>query len=360
MNKTTKKSIGFLVIILVVVLLALPKLKTIWADSPKKENTSGNKNTNSGVPVSGLIVRVDTVASNLSIAGEVLPDEQVELRPETSGRVTAINFKEGSAVKKGQLLVKINDAELQAQLSKLISDKKTAKARFERSEKLLSKEAISREEYEAIENEVYSIDANIKNLKAQIAKASIYAPFDGTIGLRYISEGSYVTPQTKISDITRISPVKIQFAIPERYSDKIKKGMQISFFTQSSLTPYHATVYATEPHIDAISRSLQMRALYPNKKNEILPGTYVQVKLSLQEDRNVILIPTEALVPTANKNFVYLNKNGKAQPQDVITGIRTDSEVQILGGLNSGDSVITTGIIQLHPGTPINFSIRQQ
>lgn len=359
MSKTGKRTLTYVVIVAVIILLAIPKLKGLWSKDENIKNQS--KAADKTLNVDAVVIAHDTLNHELNISGNILPDEQVDVKPEITGRITQIAFDEGKKVHKGQLLVKLNSADLLAQLSKLESDRQTAADKLGRDKKLLTKEAISKEEYENDANNVAGIEANIKNLEAQIAKTSIYAPFDGTIGLRSVSVGSYVSPTMKIATITRINPVKLDFYIPGQYAYKMRPGVNVKFGVEGETdTTFTANVYAIEPHIDVSSRSLEVRAIYPNKKNELYPGAFAHITLPLDKNDRAILIPNNALIPNANGAMVYLYKNGEAQPQQVKTGLRTDLDIQILDGLEADDTVLVSGIIQLKPGAKVDVNILKQ
>jgi membrane fusion protein (multidrug efflux system) len=359
MNKTGKRTITYLVIILVIILLAIPKLKGLW--SKDKDKQADAKPAAQTQVVDAMVITQDTLNHVLNLSGTVLPDEQVDIKPEVAGRIIKINFEEGSRVRKGQLLIKLNNADLLAQLSKLESDKQTAADKLDRDKQLIAKEAISKEDYENDANNLAGINANIKNLQAQLAKMEIYAPFDGTIGLRLVSEGSYIspTPTMKIATLTRINPVKVDFFVPGQYAYKIQNGQDVHFKVQGAQdSAYTAKVYAVEPHIDVTSRSLEVRAIYPNKHNELYPGAFAQIDLPLDKTDEAILVPNNALVPNAKGAMVYLYKSGQAQPQQVSVGMRTESDIQLLDGVKPGDTVIVSGIIQMKPGVKVSVNIK--
>ncbi|OKL41839.1 efflux RND transporter periplasmic adaptor subunit [Pontibacter flavimaris] len=306
------------------------------------------------VTVDVYVVSPGAFQNRISTTGTVLPNEEVELRSEISGRVTGINFKEGTHVKKGQLLLTVNDAEMRAQLQKLESNQKLYRDMEERQRTLLEKEYISAQEYDQVSNQLATATADIQALKATLAKAYMRAPFDGVIGLRQVSEGSYVSATTPIARIVDISPVKIDFAIPGRYSQQVEAGDRITFTVEGMPQVYEASVYAVQPGIDPATRTLQVRALYDNKKEEVKPGAFVSVSLSLQDSDDAILIPTEAIIPEATGHKVYLSKNGKAISKMVKIGQRSETMIQITEGVAPGDTIIRSGILQLRDGSNLN------
>jgi membrane fusion protein (multidrug efflux system) len=197
------------------------------------------------------------------------------------------------------------------------------------------------------------VRADVELIKTQIDKTEIKAPFDGVIGLKNVSEGSFVNTSTVIATLQNINPVKIEFSIPEKYSGMVKSGDSIQFEVVGTNEKHTARVYAIEPKIDPLTRTLRMRALYSNPKRNILPGSFANVELVLRKIENALMVPTNSIVPELKGQKVFLYKNGSASPQSVETGTRTDTTVQITSGLNENDTLITSGILQVRPGMPV-------
>lgn len=323
--------------------------------SPEKVVNKSNKNGNKALNVNALIISTQAMTDDIYTNGDLIPDEEVDLSFETSGKITDINFTEGSTVQKGQLLAKINDRPLQAQLKKLQAQLKLAEDRVFRQNALLVKDAVSKEAYEQVKTDLASLNADIDLIKANIQQTELRAPFDGIIGLRQVSVGSYASPTTIVAKLTKISPLKINFSVPERYAKEIKKGTRLTFSLDGYLKDFDATVYATESKVDPASRTLSVRALYPNTGTKLLPGRFASIKIKMHEIPNAIAIPSEAIVPEMGKSKVYLYKNGKSMPVEVKTGLRTDTQVQIINGLHVGDTIITSGTLQLRTGLNITL-----
>jgi membrane fusion protein (multidrug efflux system) len=222
-----------------------------------------------------------------------------------------------------------------------------------REKSLLDRDAISQESYDQIQTDVQSINADINLIKARISETELRAPFDGIIGLRYLSEGSYATPSTKIAKLIKTSPIKIEFSIPEKYASEIRIGYPITFSIDGSNTIFKASVYAIDPKIDIDMRTIVLRALYPNKDEELKSGRYASITLELSRIDNAVSIPTEALIPEMEGEKVFIYKQGKAQTVKVKTGLRTEAKIQITDGLKFGDTLITTGIMQLRQNLPV-------
>lgn len=305
--------------------------------------------------VNGQIIKPHLITDQLFVSGKLMPDEEVDLSFEASGKIIDINFTEGSSVKKGQLLAKVNDSQLQAQLARLEAQMPLAEDRVFRQNALLQRDAVSKEAYEQVKTELATLHADIENVKASIAMTELRAPFDGVIGLRQVSTGAYASPTTVIAKLTKITPLKVEFAVPERYARQIRKGTNLTFKIEGKLEEFKAQVYATESSIDPETHTLTVRAIYPNHNGLLLPGRYADVSLKQEEISDAIAIPSEAIVPEMGKNKVFVYRSGKAYPVDVEIGIRTEAEIQIVKGLSAGDTILTSGTLQLRTGMPVTI-----
>ena len=316
---------------------------------------STKSNTRKALNVNAVVIKPQLLTDEIHISGNLIPDEETNLSFETSGKIVEINFEEGREVRKGQLLAKVNDRALQAQLLKLESQLKLAQDRVYRQSALLKKDAVSQEALEKVETELATLKADIELVKSNIAHTELRAPFDGVIGLRQVSLGQYASPNTIVAKLTRISPLKVEFAVPERYAGDVAKGTNLTFRVEGKLKDFSAKVYASESKIDPATHTLPIRALFPNTNGELLPGRYVSVTLKRREIENAIAVPSQALVPEMGRDLIYLYKNGKAEPSVVTTGMRTEGEVQILNGLSLGDTIIVSGILQLRKGLTVTL-----
>lgn len=311
----------------------------------------------SALTVNGIITKAENFSNSLSIAGTIEANEQVDIRSEISGLVTEIQFNEGSTVSKGKVLLKINDLELQAQLSQALTKQKLAQETEYRAAKLLEKEAISKEEYDVALSEFRSLQSQTQLIRAQLSKTLIRAPFSGKIGLRTISAGEYITPSSNIARLVSINPVKILFSIPEKYAGTIKLNTSISFTVAGSKNKYTGIIYAIEPEINMSTRTLQLKAKASNSNEDLLPGSFAKIDLPLSNIKDAILIPTQSIVPVLKGKKVYISSNGKAKEVLVETGTRTEESVLVLSGLSIGDTVLTTGIMSLKEAMPVNVKV---
>ncbi|MCB0766753.1 MAG: efflux RND transporter periplasmic adaptor subunit [Flavobacteriales bacterium] len=291
--------------------------------------------------------------------GSLLPNEEVELRSEVSGRVTHIGFEEGRKVSAGQVLVHINDDDLQAQLRKAEANLKLATDAATRQEQLLAVKGLSQEAYDAAVAQRIGMQAEVDNLRAAIAKTTIRAPFSGTIGLRSISEGGYVSPTGVIARLAQTDPMKLDFAVPERYALHIKPGMQVAFTLEADTMRYTAEVYAVEPSVDASTRTVKVRARTQNPLGRLVPGAFAKVEVRLATITDALTIPAEALIPDIQGQKVMVMKDGKAKSVRVDVGIRTENEVQLISNVQPGDTVITSALLAVRDGMPLRPAARK-
>ncbi|HJS01273.1 MAG TPA: efflux RND transporter periplasmic adaptor subunit [Flavobacterium sp.] len=311
------------------------------------ENSKDKSDKKSTINVNGIVVKPQTFDNNLSLSGSIEANEQVEIRSEVSGIVESINFKEGSNISKGQLLFKVNDSELRAQLSQANTKEKLAAENERRAKLLLQKEAISQEEYDVARAEYASTKAQSQLIKAQIAKTSVRAPFSGKIGLRNISVGTYITPAILVTNLVNLGKLKITFSIPEKYANQVINNTEFSFSVTGTKEKFKAKIYAIEPSVEIATRTLQVRAITENKDGKLFPGTFADVELPLAVIKDAIVVPTEAVIPVQNGKKVFISENGKAKEIMVETATRTDASLLILSGLKAGDTVITSGVMAL-------------
>jgi membrane fusion protein, multidrug efflux system len=354
MNKRIRFYITLVVILAIIVLIAYPKIRPLFSNDDQGQPVAFAPQQRS-LNIDALVVKPRRLVEVINSSGTLIPDEQVDLSFETSGKIVGIFFDEGTKVTKGQLLAKINDRPLQAQLLKLQAQKKLSEEREFRQRSLLSRDAISQESYDQAVTELQSIEADIMLLEARIAETELRAPFDGVIGLRHVSEGAFVNVNTQIARLIKNDPLKIEFAVPERYSGEIRPGFPINFTLDGYAEPFTARVYAVDPKVDASTRNIVVRALYSNPSERIKPGRFVSIQLELSEIDDAIAIPSEALIPEMEGDRVFVYRSGRAHSIVVTTGLRTEDDIQIVSGLQDGDTLVTTGVLQLRQGLALTI-----
>lgn len=319
----------------------------ISACTQKKQEMAQQGAAPRPIEVNAVVVVPKMLENKIFSTGNILANEEVEIRAEVPGRIVSINFQEGSLVRKGDLLVKINDSELQAELKKLVLDEKLALDDVYRKEKLLEMKAVSQEELDISRSQLGVIQAEIELVKAQLDKTGIFAPFSGRIGLRYASPGGYISSSMLIARMQQTDPVKIDFTVPEKYITRIKQDMEIQFMVDGNDSIFTGKVYAIEPRIDQSTRSSSVRARCTNPGGILTPGAFAKVNIILEKIPDALVLPSDAFIPDIRGEKVMVCRNGKAVSAYVTTGIRTESEVQIVEGINQNDTVILSGLLQV-------------
>lgn len=361
MGKTTKRIITVTIILLIFAGLAYPKIKPLFS-SPSSTDDGGDtaRQNTSTMSVEAVELDYETLEDRIFSSGSVEANEMVELSAEAAGIITGIYFEEGSEVEEGQLLVKINDSELQAQKQRALFRLNLAEQREERQRRLLERGGISQDDYDATLNELNVLRAELQLIEAQIDQTEIRAPFTGIIGLKYVSVGAYITSTTRIASLQEIDPVKIDFSIPERFLTRVNSGDRIQFRVQGADSTFIGEVYAIEPRIDTQTRTLQIRAISDNPGRLLYPGAFANITLIMDEIDNALMLPAISVIPELNAQKVFVERDGKVEEVRIRTGIRTSERVQVVEGLQRGDRVLTTGLLQVRPGMDIEISQLQK
>lgn len=346
-------------IIIISVVVALFLFKIIFLDDDNisaSEAKSASKSTGktSGIEVDIYIAEKVTKNSIIYASGTAVPNEEVEIKSEVSGRLIHLNSREGGFVEKGQLIAKLDDSDLVAMIKKLKYEEELASQIEIRQKKLLDIDAISKEEYDMAVTRVNTLSADMEFQQVQLEKTSIKAPFSGRMGLKNISEGAYVTPNTVIANLVQSNPVKLDFSLPEKYATKVINGQGVSFSIDGDDEKLPAQVIALDPKIDEELRTLKVRAQANNDNGKLLPGMFIRVEIPLGKE-TAIMIPTEAVIPILKGKKVFIKKNGVAKEVVIKTGLRTDTEIQVAEGLVEGDSVIVSALMTVRNKSKIGI-----
>lgn len=346
-----KKLLVISALILLLVFLMIFKILS----SDEKKRATNLQVAKPELPVDVFLVRDTTVTEDIETIGTIEARESVEIVSEISKKVTGIFMQEGVIVEKGKLLFKLDDKDIVAEIGKLRVEEELAIATDRRERTLLDKGGISQDSYDQVSNRLKTIRAEIAILEVALSKTEIHAPFSGKIGLRNVSVGSWVTPSLPLADLQEIQTLKVVFSVPERYSGEVRSGQKVFIRTDRSPEEYPAIVEASEPAVDAKTRSLKVQALLSNTGIRFIPGISVHVRLELRIEQASLFVPTSALVPSQQGYSVYLVKGGKAEQRLVKTGLRTASSVQILESLAEGDTLITTNLLRIKPGAYVRI-----
>lgn len=323
--------------------------------APEQRSGSGAGGRGAALSVEALVVRPQELDNRINSTGTLLANEEVELRPETSGRVTGVYFQEGQSVTKGALMLKVDDSGLQAQHKRKLLEEKQAADEEARQRSLVQINAISQEDYDKALNNLRLIQADKEVIESQIAKTEIRAPFTGVVGLRYVSEGGYVTPNMLVATMQQLDPIKVEFSVPEKYAMQIKRGTAITVSAGHEEENYAGSIYALEAKVDPGTRTIKARGRIPNVKGTLIPGAFAKVQITLDKLTDALIVPSGAVIPEMNGEKVYIYVNGRAKSTPIKTGIRTETSVQVVGGISANDTLIVTGLLQLADGKEIQI-----
>lgn len=305
--------------------------------------------------VDGFLVEQRSVSETVEMPGSLLPAEETQIRVEVSGRVVELNIPEGGVVKKGVVLVKLFDQDLQATLKKLEVQLKIAQKTAERQKELLDIKGISQQDYDLATLSVDNLKADIESVKISISKTEIRAPYEGQVGLRNVSLGSYLGPTDIVTTLRDINQLKLEFFVPEKYAKTINKGYQVKFRVDGGRKEHVGTVLATEGNVNQTTRTLKIKAIVKGRDVELVPGVFAKVNLQLGQNAEALMIPTQAVIPTARNKQVIVVRGDTCVFSIVETGIRDSAYVQINSGLKRGDTVVTTGLMAIRPSSRVKI-----
>ncbi|HUS01336.1 MAG TPA: efflux RND transporter periplasmic adaptor subunit [Chitinophagaceae bacterium] len=296
-----------------------------------------------------IIAIPQKITQGIEVPGTLIASETTEIHPEVSGRLTMLNVREGAYVGRGSVIAKLYDADLQAQLRKLQAQLNIANQTANRLSQLLKIQGISRQDYDMAVLNANNIRADIDIIRTNIARTVIRAPFSGKLGLKEISVGAYVTPSTIITVIRKTSDLRLDFTVPEKYISEAKPGRMVFFTVAGSDVRHAAKIMATESGITENSRSLNIRSTVIGNDPILVPGAFANVIVDFAPDYTAIMVPSQAIIPQARGKKLVLYKDSVATFVDVTTGVRDSSNVQILSGINAGDTIVTTGLMSVKP-----------
>lgn len=357
-----KKIVIYVLLAAALIVIAYPKLKPLFEDDRTNQDGMAPGTAADGgsalLSVEAVELSYQPLIDRIYASGTVEANERIDLRAEITGIVSDIYLQEGTRVEEGDLLLKINDSELQAQKTRAEYRLSLAVQQEDRQRKLLEKGGISQEDYDATLNQVNIFRSELQLIGAQLEKTEIRAPFSGRIGLKYVSKGQFIGPDQPIASLQELDPVKIDFSVPERYVGRVEVGDEVRFDVQGIDSVFVGEVYAIEPRINIDTRTLSIRAISGNPGSLLYPGAFATIELVLETIEEALMVPTISLIPGLNTQKVYvLNQDGEVEERQVETGIRTSDRVQVVKGLQAGDHVLRTGLLQVRPGMQVNAEI---
>lgn len=337
---------------------ALTRLRP-WEHAAKASPAAASASASAGAPevvvADAVKVGKREMATIVPAPGTLVPNESVAITSELSRRITKVFAKDGARVKKGDVLFKLDDLDLGAELNELTVKKKLA-ADVEARQKKLRAEGLSSEaDYEKAKSDVALITAQISSLSVTMSRTSIRAPFAGLLGLRQVSEGAMVSPSTTLVTLTDDTSLKVDVLLPERYAPLVQQDASFTFHVEGLDTPFEAKIVAVEPAVLADTRSVKVRGLTDNTAGKLRPGAFVNVDFPLSKRADALLIPTVSVIPSLGGHSVYRVVDGKVEQVEVELGVRTPTEIEITKGLSPGDVVLVTNLLRVRPGSPVKL-----
>jgi membrane fusion protein (multidrug efflux system) len=308
------------------------------------------------LPVEAMVVQPTRISESVEVTGTVLPFESTEIRPETSGRLVELAIREGATVRKGELLARLFDADLQAQLRKLQVQLQIAQKTEERQRELLRINGISQQDYDLSLLAVNNLNADIELTRVNIGRTEVRAPYAGRIGLRQVSPGAYVSPANVLATISQLDNLRLEFSIPEKYGYQVSPGLAVRFTVEGTTRTYTAQVSAKENRIEESTRNLVIRAVIRDADGYLVPGSFAKVRIILGQRDDAIMIPTEAVIPVARGKEVVVLRGGSVEFRGITTGMRDSARVQVVDGLTVGDTFVTTGLMFMRKDSKVKVT----
>jgi len=318
---------------------------------------AGKKNNSEGYG-SALLVDVEVVkpqvfGTSIKTNANLLPFEEVEIKAPVSGTILAIYIEEGQVVKKGQPIIRIDDRSWKAEIKGLKAQLLSAKADLERKQQLLSVEGSSQQDIDEATAKVDELEAQIDQRQVNIDLANVVAPFDGKVGMRNFSLGTYLAQGQVIIELAQSWKLKVDFDLPVQYRDELTNGKIVHVLYDNDTID--SPIYAVNPVANSSSRTINVRSLIEKNSLNFVPGDFAEVIVPLKINNNSLLVPTDCIVPELNNQTVFLFKNGIAKRREVKLGSRTESHVEILEGIMAGDTILLTGLLQVKDNSPVRI-----
>jgi membrane fusion protein (multidrug efflux system) len=295
-------------------------------------------------------VRLGSARSTVLAVGSFRSNEAVMIRPELASRIKAFNFNEGEKVKQGDVLVRLDAALDEAQLAQAEAALVLSKANFERAMTLMQRQAGTERAVDEARHALRRDEAAVQLAQTRVEKYTLVAPFDGIVGLRRVSVGSFLGPGADIINLEQIDPLKVDFRVPEVFLAAVAVGQPITVSVDAFQSrEFVGKVYAIDPLVDEAGRAVVIRARVDNPGDVLRPGVFARVSLTLSLRENAMFVPEHAIVPVGDRVQVYRVVDGKSAPTFVRIGQRSGSDVEVLEGLKADDVVIVAGQLKLPP-----------
>jgi len=323
------------------------------ADGPGASQGAGMRNS-APAYVTLAPVRSERISQKLEALGNARANESVDISTKISNIVTAVKFRDGERVRLGQVLVQLDDAQARADVAAAQATLTESESQYNRSRELLNTQALSKSSFDQLEATMKANRARLGAATARLEDTVIRAPFSGRVGLRRVSVGTLISPGAVITTLDDTSVIKLDFSVPENFVASLREGLVV----RATAPAFPGRIFAgkvasIDSRVDMITRSVTVRALLANEDGALKSGMFLNVSLS-NDERAALLIPEQALTPEAERQFVYVVADGKAERREVRIGGRRPGSVEILTGLTAGESVVIEGTQKVRDGSMVN------
>ena len=313
--------------------------------------------------VTTVVVKAQTWQPVLSAVGSMKAINGVTVSTDLAGIVSEIAFESGTAVKKGDLLVKLDTQQEEAQFRSAEARLNLAKSDLERKRDLIVKKAIAQSDWDTAESQLAQTQASVEEMKALIARKRLTAPFDGLLGIRQISVGQYVNPGAAIVPLQSLDPIFVEFSVPQQNFAALAVGKKLRLAVNGlGGGQFEGEITAIDSLVDPNTRNILIQGTVKNAEHKLRPGMFADVEVLLPETTGVLAIPSSAIsyAPYGDSVYVVRQKNGPdgkpmkmVEQQAVQLGPKRGDQVSVLSGLKDGDEVVSAGVFKLRPGAPV-------
>ena len=298
-------------------------------------------------------VRSERLSQKLEALGNARANESVDVSSKTSNVVTAIRFRDGEFVKRGQVLVQLDDAQTRADVATAQAVLTESESQYNRSRELLNTQALSKSSFDQLEGTVKANRARLSAANARLEDTVIRAPFSGRVGLRRVSVGTLISPGAVITTLDDTSVIKLDFAVPEMLLATLREGLSVRATAPAFPgRSFVGKVASIDSRVDVNTRSVIVRALLANEDGALKSGMFLNVSLA-KDERPALLIPEEALTPEGERQYVFIVADGRVKRREVRVGGRSPGTVEILAGLNAGERVVVEGTQKIRDGAAV-------
>lgn len=313
------------------------------------------------MPVDAVVAVSDTVVDAIAATGQIEPMQSIDLQPDVDGRVTQIAVREGARVSRGTALIRIDAAEISAQVARAAAERDLARQNLDRTKVLLDENASSAAELERAEAAFRSAEASLRLLQVRLNRTTVRAPFAGVVGSRSVSIGDYVTTSTPLMTLQTVDPQRAVLSVPERYATTLARGQKVRF--RVGALPgreFVGTVDFVDPVVQLPGRTITVKAQVPNGARELQSGMFIEARLATDTRANAVIIPEDAILSIQGSDMVWVAKDGKATRRQVQKGVRTPGFIEVRSGVDAGELVVVGGQERLQEGAPVAPNVVQR